>query len=77
MKDEDNRRLKEVIKMAYTLKWITPTRKGMSYPEMQLSEVEKCMIAMWDDNEFNKMREWYNQEMTKQKAEELSGGKGK
>ena len=54
-------RLKEIIKIAYKLKWIYPpnkTPKRTSYPLMQLSEVEKCMIAMVDDFELGRMREW-------------------
>ena len=56
--DKDNiERLKEIIKIAYKLKWIYPPNKT-SYPLMQLSEVEKCMIAMKDDFELQRMREW-------------------
>ena len=29
---------------------------------IELSEVEKCMIAMVDDFQLNRMREWYKQE---------------
>ena len=56
-------RLKEIIKIAYALKWIYPTSnmRGASYPLMQLSEVEKCMLAMSDDFELKRMREWYEQ----------------
>ena len=49
-------RLKEIIKMAYKLRWITSQKVG--YPTMQLSEVEKCMIAMYSDFELNRMRKW-------------------
>ncbi len=52
-------RLKEIIKIADRLKWITPAKEG--YPEMQLSEVEKCMLAMVDDFELSQLREWFNQ----------------
>jgi len=51
-------RLKEIIKIADKLKWIYPPTKT-SYPLMQLSEVEKCMIAMVDDFELERMRKWY------------------
>ena len=30
-----------------------------SYPLMQLSEVEKCMLAMIDDFELGRMRQWF------------------
>ena len=53
-------RLKEIIKLADKLKWIYPPNKT-SYPLMQLSEVEKCMIAMIDDFEFNRMKKWVDE----------------
>jgi hypothetical protein len=52
-------RLKEVIKIAHALQWIEPAQT--SYPLMQLSEVEKCMLAMVSDAELNRMREWYKE----------------
>jgi hypothetical protein len=56
MKDKDVERLKEIIRMSHKLKW---TFIGAtSYPLMQLSEVEKCMLAMVDDSELNIMRKW-------------------
>ena len=51
-------RLKEIIKLASKLGWIVPKDDFLSYPLMQLSEVEKCMIAMYDDSELNRMRKW-------------------
>lgn len=55
-------RLKEVIKMAYKLNWVyaidQPNFRNFSYPLMQLSEIEKCMIALYDDNQFNRMVAW-------------------
>lgn len=56
------KRLKEIIKIAYALRWITPPK--VSYPEMQLSEVEKCMLAMVDDFELERMRKWYKDAKT-------------
>ena len=55
--DEDEERLREIIKIAEKLGWIKPQNVG--YPTMQLSEVEKCMTAMYDDFELNRMRKWY------------------
>ncbi len=54
--DREKERLKEIIEIAYKLKWITPNPSG--YPLMQLSEVEKCMVALVDDFELNRMRQW-------------------
>lgn len=58
-------RLREIIRMARTLNWLTsqtqvpfPLRAQISYQLMQLSEVEKCMIAMVDDSELERMRKW-------------------
>ncbi len=62
-KKEQIERLKEIIKIAQKLSWILPVTKEVekirytyggktyapSYPLMQLSEVEKCMLAMVDD----------------------------
>ena len=53
-------RLKEIIRMAHELCWIRPPNNA-SYPSMQLSEVEKCMIAMFDDSELRRMRGWTTQ----------------
>ena len=50
-------RLKEIIKIAHKLGWIYPPDKT-PYPLMQLSEVEKCMIAMVNDFELGRMRKW-------------------
>ena len=57
MNPKDVERLKEIIKLADKLKWIYPP-PGASYPLMQLSEVEKCMLAMTDDSELDRMRKW-------------------
>lgn len=53
---DDLERLKEVVRIAYKLKWVTPTK--VSYPLMQMSEVEKCMLAMVDNSELENMRVW-------------------
>ena len=62
-------RLSEVINLARKLKWISPIPKGynlrFSYELMQLSEVEKCMIAMFDDNQLQRMRDWVKQDELK------------
>jgi len=66
-------RLKEIVQLAYKLKWVYPPNKT-SYPLMQLSEVEKCMVAMYDDFELNRMREWvkdnHSSEQTPKEEEE-------
>jgi hypothetical protein len=71
MEDVDVERLKEIIKIAYKLRWISPTtisRVPVSYPLMQLSEVEKCMLAMTDDYELERMRQ-EDREKLKEKKE--------
>jgi hypothetical protein len=35
---------------------------------MQLSEVEKCMLAMTDNFELDRMRKWYEEELQKEKG---------
>jgi len=55
----NEQRLKEIIEMAYKLGWIKQEKKG--YPTMQLSEIEKCMTALYDDFEMNRMKEWCKQ----------------
>jgi len=52
-------RLREIIGIALKLGWITPQKLGHS--TMQLSEIEKCMIAMVDDFELNKFRKWISE----------------
>ena len=61
MNPKDVERLKEIIKLADKLKWIYPPL-GASYPLMQLSEVEKCMLAMTDDFELDRMRKWVEEQ---------------
>jgi hypothetical protein len=51
-------RLQEIIKIAEKLKWVYPKTLGYSYPLMQLSEVEKCMLAMTDDLQLERLRRW-------------------
>lgn len=59
MNPKDAERLKEIIKLADKLKWIHPLGwKVTSYPLMQISEVEKCMLAMADDFELSILRKW-------------------
>lgn len=60
-------RLKEIIAIAYELKWVIPKDDFLSYPTMQMSEVEKCMIAMIDDSYLKEMRSWVN-DIVKQKV---------
>ncbi len=63
-------RLKEIIQLADKLKWIYPPDKT-SYPLMQLSEVEKCMAAMFDDFELFRMRKWVEEsQSSEQKPKE-------
>ncbi len=54
-------RLKEIIKIAKKLGWIYKPSNNTSYPLMQLSEVEKCMIAMTDTTQLKRMRKWYKE----------------
>lgn len=62
-------RLTEIIQLATKLKWIAPidqpNKRGFSYPLMQLSEVEKCMIAMFDDYQLQRMRDWVKEDEQK------------
>ena len=62
MNDLIKNRISEVIKLAEELGWFAPIPRSnpqhYSYPIMQLSEVEKCMIAMVDQEQFNQMRVW-------------------
>lgn len=57
-------RLKEIIGLAKELDWVYPaprwvkTDPHIDYPFMQISEVEKCMIAMYDDNYLERMKKW-------------------
>ena len=70
MNQKQTERLKEIIALATKLNWTYPQKQGtitfpgrtLSYPLMQLSEVEKCMVAMVDDLELDRMRQWVNEE---------------
>jgi hypothetical protein len=59
MKNEYEGRLKRIIEIAYKLGWVSPNSNG--YPLMQLSEVEKCMIAMVSDEELYRMVRWFEE----------------
>jgi len=50
-------KLREIIEIADKLNWIIPPNVT-GYPLMQLSEVEKCMLAMIDDKELQRLRDW-------------------
>lgn len=54
--DNQRKKIIEVIHLAEELKWLEKNPKG--YPLMQLSEIEKCMIAMIDSHQLNQMRGW-------------------
>lgn len=54
-------RLKEVMTLAGKLGWTLPSNHT-SYGLMQLSEVEKCLLAMGDDAELQCMRDWAEKE---------------
>ena len=57
MNPKDAERLKEILLLADKLNWIQRPNRN-SYPLMQLSELEKCMLAMTDDFELGRMRKW-------------------
>jgi len=61
MNDEQTDRLKKIIGIANKLHWVLPPIKNQSYPTMMLSEVEKCMIAMVDNFELERMENWINE----------------
>ncbi len=63
-------RLKEIIQLASKLDWLIKNPNG--YPLMCLSEVEKCMLAMDDNVELNRMRKWAED---KEKRDVLLGDK--
>ncbi len=66
-------RLKEIIQLAFKLGWIVNTPlTSASYPLMQLSEVEKCMLAMCDDCELVRMRDWVQQSQSPEQPSEES-----
>ena len=58
MNENQEKRLTEIIGIASKLGWVIKPIKGQSYPTMMLSEVEKCMLAMVDDTEFLRMKEY-------------------
>lgn len=63
----DEERLKEIMQIAATLNWLIgldwknpeniAKRATASYPLMQGSEVEKCMIMMVNDEELERYRQ--------------------
>ncbi len=55
-KMDNKERLQKIIEIAEKLNWIIPSSK--TYPLMQLSEVEKCMMAMVDDGELSRLEKW-------------------
>ena len=53
----DISRLQEIMRFALQLGWVKP-KWNSDYPLMQLSEVEKCMVAMTNDFEFERLKKW-------------------
>lgn len=49
-------RFLRIMFLANKLGWFSPNPRG--YPFMQASEVEKCLIAMYDDFELKRMEDW-------------------
>lgn len=65
-KEKAIKRLIEIIRISKRLGWthpVTISNVPISYPFMQLSEVEKCMLAMVDDFEFTRMKNWYQEKV--------------
>ena len=64
MNKEQTGRLIEIINLAKKLGWIETGHyyPKQSYPLMQLSEVEKCMTALVDDFELQRMRDWVKEQ---------------
>ena len=69
MKAQHVEKVTEVLKLADKLGWIGKRIKGQSYPPMQLSEVEKCMLAMVDDFELERMRQWVKEIVVPEESE--------
>lgn len=66
VKPKTEERLKEILGIAKKLHWIYPKenmRVEVSYSVMQLSEVEKCMLAMVDELELKRLRLWGKDEI--------------
>lgn len=61
---EAEERIKDVISKAVKLGWIQPNPKG--YPLMQLSEVEKCMLGLLDEDYMKRINEWVKDLQEKQ-----------
>ena len=55
-----NQQINNIINMALKLGWID-IDKSKPYPVMQISEVEKCMLAMVNDWDYNRMVDLVNQ----------------
>ena len=65
MNKKDVERLKEIILCANELNWLKEPQRGPdSYPTKQLSEVEKCMLAMTDDIELERLKRWVSESKT-------------
>ena len=54
----DKLRLANIIRIANKLGWIFPEDYNKDKLLMQLEDVEKCMIAMEDDIEYNRFIQW-------------------
>lgn len=74
---EQINRLVEVIRIAKKLGWVMYDQQTnkMSYPPMQLSEVEKCMFAMVDDFELKRMQQWEKEEDAKSEINPVTSQK--
>lgn len=63
--------IEEVMHMAQELGWINPPNHKPpydSYPTMQISEVEKCMLALLDPEQLKRMKAWYVESLHKKEG---------
>lgn len=77
MKIENEKKVMHIMQLAVELNWLSANPKG-SYPLMEASETEKCMLAMVDDIELKQMERWVENKKQKRtlEKEKYGGGKG-
>ncbi len=60
-----DKKIVDIIKKAHKLGWLQANPKG--YPLMQLSEVEKCILAVLDEDYMKKINLWVKETEEREK----------
>jgi len=72
-KKEIGDRIKDIVKKAFELGWVEHNPFG--YPKMQLSEVEKCIYAILDEDYMHQIDKWVEETRREKLRKDKDRGK--